>query len=1084
MKKHTLSLLIFFFSSLLFNVGIYGQCNLEDWQTLQAIYVNTNGGNWTDNTNWTTVDPNLHPDNPPPDCDLGSLYGITLDGNGRVIGIDLGGNNLTGQIPSELGTLTNLTSLDLSNNGLTGSIPPNFADLSGLTQFNVSNNFLSGCYDDGLAATGNTIDELQPGGTIYSRPISSSLIVTDFDPARDQIDLGAQSIHTQIVYDGETGLTCQNMFNQNSILVLEGIFLKDLNWFNFTPVADAHLQQDLSAALAYENCTGLSRPNTVYVRSHQANLVEEVEFDPATDKVSFFYLLVRGDEGVNFLAEQTWEGARFFSPFTGQSITLLNVDLSDLTPAHFEFRANQLEDNLVGRIDLDYYIEGFQVDNNNVFNGKSVAMAGGVDRAPYHSFNHPEYTGDPICEINNSALCTFSNAEISAGNSFGQPWEDFCQSGLGNCNPPSVSIITPGSNTGFQIGTEVSVTATATDGDGSISSVILSVGGSDIPLTNTNGNTYTGTWTPTETGVFSLNVVATDNDGLTATATTNTTIYLDNPPPTASFVATPDYGPPPLAVSFDASSSSDLNGDPLTYAWDFGDGNTATGVTTNHLYPFEGVYTVTLTVDDGNGGSDSFSSPVTVVAPNCDLELRYKTPDGSINAALDNQIRAHLMLQNNGDNTISLEDITIRYWYSKEGTESQNAWIDYAAVGSENVTTNFVTLPDPVTGADHFVEVGFTAGAGSLSANGNSGEVQVRIAKQNWSNYDETDDYSYNPNYSSFAAWDRVTVYCNGLLSWGIEPDGFNGGGINTPPTAVLTTSATTGMAPFSVSFDGSGSTDADGDMLSYSWDFGDGNSATGSMQNHVYTNPGTYVATLTVDDGNNGSDTESVTITVESDGGGTNETVEVVFNVNSFWGQGYCANVEIINNGTTAINGWDLSFTHNATINNLWNANWNGSNGNYNTSDLGWNATIPAGGSQSFGFCASHNGTVDPPTNGLLNGMPVNIVFNNSFSNNNISQLPGESLSSVSSEDMELLIQPTIANQGTALIYKLPTTESIQLSIVDLSGRLIETPIEGMVAAGEHRLNYPTNQLAAGTYLVHLVTKDKSIIKRLIVVH
>jgi PKD repeat protein len=49
--------------------------------------------------------------------------------------------------------------------------------------------------------------------------------------------------------------------------------------------------------------------------------------------------------------------------------------------------------------------------------------------------------------------------------------------------------------------------------------------------------------------------------------------------------------------------------------------------------------------------------------------------------------------------------------------------------------------------------------------------------------------------------------------------------------------------------FDGSYSTDADGDKLSYSWDFGDGKKADGVKVNHVYTKPGRYNVVLTVDD-------------------------------------------------------------------------------------------------------------------------------------------------------------------------------------------------------------------------------------------
>lgn len=242
-------------------------------------------------------------------------------------------------------------------------------------------------------------DSLMPGGTTYLRPTSSTLVVSDFDPTKDRVDVGIESIHVQIVIDGPDGLTFQNMFNPNLALILEGIFLKDLQWFNFAPILDGHLQQDLSAALAYENCTGLVRPNTVYPRAYQPNLIEEVDFDPATDKISFFYLHVRADQGLNYTVEQTPAGVRFRSPFTGQSITLKDIQLDQLNSSHFEYRANQLEDNLAGRMGLDVAIDNFHIVQENVFNGKSVPMAGGVDQAPYHIYGYSEYTGTPVCEI-------------------------------------------------------------------------------------------------------------------------------------------------------------------------------------------------------------------------------------------------------------------------------------------------------------------------------------------------------------------------------------------------------------------------------------------------------------------------------------------------------------------------------------------------------------------------------------------------------------------------------------------------------------------------------------------------------------
>ena len=85
-----------------------------------------------------------------------------------------------------------------------------------------------------------------------------------------------------------------------------------------------------------------------------------------------------------------------------------------------------------------------------------------------------------------------------------------------------------------------------------------------------------------------------------------------NNPPTATFVASPQSGPAPLDVNFDASNSSDPDGDSLQYQVTFGDGATSQGTspTVSHRYAAAGTFTATLVVTDGRGGT---SSPVSML---------------------------------------------------------------------------------------------------------------------------------------------------------------------------------------------------------------------------------------------------------------------------------------------------------------------------------------------------------------------------------------------------------------------------------------------------------------------------------------
>ena len=107
------------------------------------------GPNWEDSGNWLT------------DAPLGEWSGVTTDDNGRVIWLQMGGTGtrqeLSGEIPAELGSLSNLTELDLYDNNLSGEIPAELGSLSNLTRLELGNNELSGEIPAELGSLSNLV---------------------------------------------------------------------------------------------------------------------------------------------------------------------------------------------------------------------------------------------------------------------------------------------------------------------------------------------------------------------------------------------------------------------------------------------------------------------------------------------------------------------------------------------------------------------------------------------------------------------------------------------------------------------------------------------------------------------------------------------------------------------------------------------------------------------------------------------------------------------------------------------------------------------------------------------------------------
>lgn len=113
----------------------------KEREALIALYNNTNGDEWENNTNWKGN--KNEPDGFSQIGTEGTWYGITVLGN-NVIGVNLTENNLVGTIPTELGNLKFINKLILRSNQLTGNIPSTLGNLRSLTGLYLENNKLTG----------------------------------------------------------------------------------------------------------------------------------------------------------------------------------------------------------------------------------------------------------------------------------------------------------------------------------------------------------------------------------------------------------------------------------------------------------------------------------------------------------------------------------------------------------------------------------------------------------------------------------------------------------------------------------------------------------------------------------------------------------------------------------------------------------------------------------------------------------------------------------------------------------------------------------------------------------------------------
>jgi PKD repeat protein len=440
----------------------------------------------------------------------------------------------------------------------------------------------------------------------------------------------------------------------------------------------------------------------------------------------------------------------------------------------------------------------------------------------------------------------------------------------------------------------------SSDSDGSITSYDWSFGNGD----------EAGNPTPQEdfaaTGTYDVTLTVTDDGGLSSSVTHQVSVVKPNVPPTAAFTTTCTY----LDCGFDASGSSDGDGTVDSYAWDFGDGATDTGPTPDHVYAKAGSYLVTLTVTDNQGATDDQQSTQVVVGAPAASTVSYvggaatqgnvSTPNVTTPTTVSAGDRLLMVLTVNANNRVLSDPTGVTGWtvldtttsgtmqtrvYSKIATAADankkvTVPLDAAAKYTMTVADYsgvrpgvlvYADLAETVTQTGHTTPaVNAPAGAwvvsywadksaattgitvpGSVTGRqalcgANSGHVCSALADSNGPV--PTGQYAGQTGTADTAS-NNATMWSIVLRT--VEP--------NQAPTAAFTTSCDGSNCDF----DGTGSSDPDGTIISYAWDFGDGATAIGPAPSHDFLTTGTRNVTLTVTDDESTSGSVVVPVSV-----------------------------------------------------------------------------------------------------------------------------------------------------------------------------------------------------------------------------
>ncbi len=299
----------------------------------------------------------------------------------------------------------------------------------------------------------------------------------------------------------------------------------------------------------------------------------------------------------------------------------------------------------------------------------------------------------------------------------------------------------------------------------------------------------------------------------------------------------------------------------LSYKWDFGDGATSSSRSTTHIYKKGGIYTAKLTVDDGLGLACSKATgkvnvklnkqPVANAGEDIICCVNSATSfDGSKSYTEEDEKLSYIW--DFGDGTAEKKSAKVEHTYKKAGKFKATLTVD------DNKDTKCSTNMDSITVLVNSKPTAAITEVKSACVNtkldfdaSKSKDEDGDSLKYSWEFGDGTVlessrrvSHTYNKGGEYLV---KVTVDDQRQTPCSTDSQSINVR-INTPPVADAGPNLVCCINTESF-FDGSSSYDADGDSLSYFWDFGDGATAKGAKVTHVYKKIGEYTVTLSVDD-------------------------------------------------------------------------------------------------------------------------------------------------------------------------------------------------------------------------------------------